>query len=72
MQTERSAAQGAADPLMQAIARVLREQQAERRAIYTRGWCWGVVCGLAMGLCITGTAVWLWHLATAALQCPTC
>jgi hypothetical protein len=44
---------------------------AERRA-YAQGWAWGVVCGLCAGVCTTGTAVWLWHLAAAALACPTC
>lgn len=42
------------------------------RREYTRGRVWGVACGLCAGVCSTGTAVWLYHAAAAALQCPTC
>lgn len=42
------------------------------RVEYIRGWWWGLVCGATVGVCTTGTGVWLWHLVAEALRCPTC
>lgn len=65
-------AHGSDASMLLALQRVALRAHAVARREYTRGWAWGVVCGLTAGVCTTGGAVWLWHVATAAWACPTC